>query len=397
MRQKLLTTVAAAILVIAGAALLVLRLSGSAGPGHQAVAATSPTAGPSETAAGGPPAAVSTPTPSPTPTATVADACTASQLDMVVGAATSASGGQDGITALVGNHGASACVLAGTITVQLLSGGGAQLPTTQGAEPAGQAWLVPDRVALDPWAPQPGEATVLISWRTGDTAPAVCSGSAPLVGELSLAVPGGGRLAAPVDAQPLVPGGMAPCLGAIQVGAITQVSRAATFTADALAAADAEVEEQEGETVTPGCTPTSGVACLTLSGTTGGTDAAYFEYQSYGTGGGAACFAYVYRDSSGWHPLDTVCGQDLAPSSGGTVAITVPGGGCAAVHSAPGHASSVLTCVSSGTGTAYAVDGAPVYVAETDATSRLAMGTIWWYLPGPGGWVAQDFVAAPGG
>jgi hypothetical protein len=65
--------------------------------------------------------------------------------------------------------------------------------------------------------------------------------------------------------------------------------------------------------VTTSCTPTAGQGCLTLSGETLGTDAADFEYQSYGTGGGAVCFAYVYENPTGWHPLDVLCTQDLAP------------------------------------------------------------------------------------
>jgi hypothetical protein len=190
---------------------------------------------------------------------------------------------------------------------------------------------------------------------------------------------------------------MAPCQGAVQLGAITPVASAATFTTDAQDAADAAIEDEEAVTVTTSCTPSAGQSCLTPSGETLGTAAAYFEYQLYGTGGGAVCYAYVYRDSAGWHPLDVLCTQDLAPANGSTVSITVPGGGCADIHSEPGHVARVLSCVSSSAQVTYAVEQGPVYVAETDPTTRLPMGTIWWYMSGLDGWVAQDFVASTGG
>ncbi|MGA2283458.1 MAG: hypothetical protein ABSH07_07240 [Candidatus Dormibacteria bacterium] len=399
MRWKLLVTVLVAVLLVGGGATLVLlRLTGGTGHGATAAARATPTpsaAMPTSTA----PAAVPTPSPSPTPTptptpsASISGACTGSQLDMVVGAASSASGGQEGVTALIGNDGGTACDLSGTLQAQLLGSSGSALPTSQAATPAGQAWLVPGRVALDPWDPQPGEATALISWRTGDTASGVCSGSAPVVGELSLTLLGGASVTAPVNTYPTLLQGMAPCEGDVQVGTITSVSSAATFTTDAEDAANSDIEEEEGETVTTSCTPTAGQGCLTLSGETLGTDAADFEYQSYGTGGGAVCYAYVYEDAAGWHPLDVLCTQDLAPVDGGTVMISVPGGGCADVHATPGNASSVLSCVSPSTQTTYAVEQPPVYVAETDPTTHLTTGTIWWYLAGLDGWVAQDFIA----
>jgi hypothetical protein len=190
---------------------------------------------------------------------------------------------------------------------------------------------------------------------------------------------------------------MAPCQGTVQLGAVTSVASATTFTTDAQDAADSDIEEEEGVTVTTSCTPSAGQSCLTSSGETLGTAAAYFEYQLYGTGGGAVCYAYVYQDAAGWHPLDVLCTQDLAPADGGTVTISVPVGACADVRSAAGHASSVVSCVSPSAQTAYAVGQGPIYVAETDPTSGLAVGTLWWYLTGLDGWVAQDYVASPNG
>ena len=401
MRWKLAGAVLVAVLVVGGGMTLALmRLSGGAGSAHRVTATSPPTPSPSPTPTSSTAAPTATPTPSasPSPTASVADACTGSQLDMVIGAATSASGGQEGVTVLVGNHAGTACDLSGNLRVQLLDGSGSVLPTSPVSGPMGQAWLVPDRVALDPWEPQPGEATVLISWHTGDTAPGVCSGSAAVVGELNVTVPGGGSITAPVEPSPTSPQGMAPCQGAIQLGAVTAVSSVASSTTDAQDAADADIEQEEGETVTSSCTPTAIQGCLTRSGDgTLGTDSAYFEYQSYGIGGGAVCFAYVYEDAAGWHPLNVLCTQDLAPADGGTVTISVPGGGCADVHAAPGNTSTVLACVSPDAQTTYVVEQGPVYVAETDPTTNLAMGTIWWYLSGLSGWVAQDFVASPDG
>ena len=405
MRLKLVAALIAAVLIVAaGATLVVLRLSGGSGPGHGVTAHSSatptPSAAPSASTTVTPtPSGSATPTATPTPTAPIADACTTGQLDMVIGAATSGSGGQGTVTAAVANHSASACQLAGTPQIQLLDSGGAALATAEATPPAaGRAWLVPDRVALDPWEPQPGEASVRIAWSSGGTAAGLCSGSAPVVGELSLTFSGGASVTASVNTYPALPGGMTPCGGAVQVGAITQVSSAPTFTSSALAAAEAEVEQEEGESVsaTP-CTPTAEQGCLTLSGSWGGTSAAYFAYQAYGTGGGAVCYAYVYQDAAGWHPMDVLCTQASAPADGGTVTVSVPGGGCAAVHATPGHASSTVSCVSSSASATYSVEGTPTYVAETDPTSGLPMGTMWWYLPALDGWVAQDFVAAPGG
>jgi hypothetical protein len=405
MRPKLLAAVLVAVLVVgAGAALVLLRLSGSGGSGHSIAARTpavSATASPATPVPSQTPATSVTPTPTPTatatPTAAVADTCTGSQLNAVVGAGNSASGGREGVTVLIGNASGAACALSGAVQAQLLGSTGSPLPTSQSPATEGEAWLVPDRVALDPWEPQPGEASVLIAWNTGDSGPGVCSGSAPQAGELKVTFPGGGSIAAPVNPSPLLSQGMAPCQGAIQVGAITQVSGAKTFTTDAQDAAEFEVSQEEGQTVTTSCTPAGGQSCLTGSGETLGTDAADFVYQSYGTGGGAVCYAYVYQDSAGWHPLQVLCTQDTAPVDGGTVNIAAPGGGCVNVHSTPGHATSVLSCVASSSQTTYAVAQGPVYVAETDSTTHLPMGTLWWYVSGPNGWVAQDFVAGPAG
>jgi len=372
-----------------------LVLTGAAGALLVACGSTSAPASGGATAT---PSVATTTTPTATPAAgATAGPCTGSDLDLVVGAGSNASGGQEGVTALIGNHSATACQLNGAVQLQLLSSSGASLTTSQGSTPTGEAWLVPDRVALDPWEPQPGEATVLISWHTGDSAPGVCSGSAPTVDQVSMGVPGGGTVTGPVDPTPLLSQGMAPCKGVVEVGAITQVSSIQSYASLSLAA-DAEIEASTQMTISSGsCTPTPGQSCLTRVGSTAGTNAGYGQYDQNGTGGGAVCFAYVYQDTAGWHPLDVNCTQDTAPSSGGMVVITVPGGGCAPIHSAPGHGSSVVSCDNPSSQIVYTISGAPTYVAETDPTSHLPMGTLWWDIASLNGWIAQDWVAAPQG
>jgi hypothetical protein len=314
---------------------------------------------------------------------------------MVAGAATAASGGEEGVTALIANYSGMACQLAGDIGVQLVGANGTSVPATVKVPAAsGDAWLVPDRVALDPFEPQPGEATLQLSWHTGDAAPGVCSGVLEAVSRLTLTV-GEAGVTGTVDTLPAFPGGMAACGGVLQVGSISEVTSAATFPGNAQQAADHEVAEEEGVSISSGCTPGSGQACLTGEGSTLGVEAAYFQYQLFGSGGGAACNAYVYHDGVGWHPLDVLCTQNMAPASGGTVAITSPGGACVRVHSAPGHASRAVACLSPSSQQTYSIVGAPAYVAETDPKTGLPMGTIWWYLAGVNGWVAQDFLAAP--
>ncbi|MGD1034813.1 MAG: DUF4232 domain-containing protein, partial [Candidatus Dormibacteria bacterium] len=183
------------------------------------------------TASGSPSAsqpATSSPTtaaPTATPTAATS-ACTGSDLTVVLGAESSASGGQQGLTALFANHSDTACKLSGALAAALLDTNGGSLTTSlQGTPPSGSAWLVPDRVALDAWWPQPGEATATISWHTGDVQPGQCSGAAPSVGEVSFTVPGGGTVTGVIAGS----SSMAPCKGEIELGAITQAAPTQTF------------------------------------------------------------------------------------------------------------------------------------------------------------------------
>ena len=350
---------------------------------------------PSSTAKPATPTAPST----STPTAAATTACTGADLTLALGAENSASGGQQGMTALLANHSSTACLLSGSLQAQLLDSSGHSLTTSlESTPPTGSAWLVPDRVALDAWWPQPGEATLTISWRTGDVQPGQCSGAAPSAGEVSLSVPGSGSVIGVVDSSAT----MAPCKGVVELGAITQATAPQAF-GSVLDATFGAVAEETGLTVTESCTPTPQQGCLTSS--TGpilgsANTAAFQHFDHFGTGGGAACFSYVYEDSAGWHPLDVACTQNTGydPAAGASNYIFGPGSGCANVYASSSHSSSVSACLTwnlAGSGTQYTVDQGPTYTAETDATSGQPAGTIWWHLQGQG-WITQDFlVAAP--
>ena len=311
---------------------------------------------------------------------------------MVFGAESSASGGEQGLTGLLANDSTAACQLSGTLQAQLLTSSGGSLTTSlSGAEPAGNAWLVPDRVALDPWWPQSGEATVTLTWHTGDVQPGVCSGSAPPVGQVSLSVPGGGSVTGAFDT--LFEVSMAPCKGVIQLGAITQASAPQAYATPTAGAAVANQEEFAGDGSGPVANPAYTVDT--------GAQAALVTYN----GPDCGAYTYLWQDSAGWHVLDTNCAQ--APgytpslSQGGSYAFvfgpTSPG--CASVHSSPNHASTVVGCLPFGStsttgfgeNTQYTIDQGPTYTAETDPASGLPEGTIWWHLQGQG-WLTQDYL-----
>jgi hypothetical protein len=356
------------------------------GCGTSAAVSGSPSAAPS----GSPTAstatsATATPAPTPTPGPTP---CAGADLNVVMGNENSAAGGQQGLTALLANHSTTACLLTGSLGATLMTSTGSPLTTSlESPPPTGSAWLVPDRVALDAWWPQAGEATVTISWHTGNVQPGQCSGAAPTVGEISLSVPGGGSVVGILGAS----SGVAPCEGVIQIGAITQASAPQAF-ATATAAAQTAAQDEFAATIAATGPPSS----YTVNSGTSAADV------TYGIGHGCAAFTYVWQDSAGWHVLDTVCVQNTGynPSHGASVYIFGPGTGCANVYASAGHASAITGCLtwsSTGSGTQYTIDQGPTYVAETDPTSHQPAGTIWWHLTGEG-WVTQDFlVLAAGG
>lgn len=376
--NQLTRTALISLLLVPGA--LLTACGGSTSPTGGAPTPSSSTAAPTATTA-----------PTPTPTATpAAVACTGSDLNVVFGAESSAAGGQQGMTALLANASGAACMLSGSLQAQLLTSSGGSLPSSlTGPAPSGSAWLVPDRVALDAWWPQTGEATVTISWHTGDVQPGVCSGSAPAVGEVSLAVPGGGSVTGTLTSS-LSELSMAPCDGAIQLGAITQAGAPAAFSTATAGAEQANQEEFAGDGMGPVPNPTYQVGT--------GSQAAVVTYD----GPDCGAFTYLWLDSAGWHVLDTTCTQasGYTPASGQSDYVYGPtGSGCASVHSGASHASSVVACLaftSTGPGgfdgaTPYTIDEGPAYTSETDPTSQLPDGTIWWHLQGQG-WVTQDYL-----
>jgi len=352
-----------------------------------------PTASPTEAATATPAlTATATPTPAPTPAAA---ACTGSDLNVLFGAESSAAGGQQGMTALLANDSGTACQLNGSLQAQLLtSTGGSPTTSLESPAPTGSAWLVPDRVALDAFWPQSGEATVTVSWHTGDVQPGVCSGAAPSVGEVSLSLPGGGSVTGSL-ADSFAELTMAPCNGVVQLGMITETGAPQPFATPTVAAEDASQEEFAGITYAgwPLANPIYTVST--------GTNAAVVSYD----GPDCAAFTYLWQDSAGWHVLDTGCTQasGYLPrlSQGGDYGSVFgpTSTGCADVYSSPSHSSTVVGCLAFGayTGSAwvnntrYTIDQGPTYTPETDPTSQQPEGTIWWHIQGQG-WVTQDYL-----
>lgn len=164
---------------------------------------------------------------------------------------------------------------------------------------------------------------------------------------------------------------------------------AATCATD-LAAAIASAQQQTHATYTTGTCP-AGQSCLTNAQVTDGVNAAWVSFDFGGSGGGTVCFAYVYNDAAGWHPLDTACNQQSGffPNPYKQNTVRVPGGGCANVRAAPGLSSAVVACLKDGT-TVFIDDG-PTFVDDIRASDGVHIGHIWWHLQGKG-WMAHDFL-----
>lgn len=99
-----------------------------------------------------------------------------------------------------------------------------------------------------------------------------------------------------------------------------------------------------------------------------------------GGGLGAACWLFLYSDSTGWHVLNFACAQNpgYTPGSAGT-GTHVYVSGCANYRSAPSLSAQVLGCL--GNRTVVNVDGGPTY----------AEGHVWWHLTSRG-WMAHDYL-----
>jgi hypothetical protein len=131
----------------------------------------------------------------------------------------------------------------------------------------------------------------------------------------------------------------------------------------------------------------SGQSCLSNAQVFGNADptagfnAAYVQVSNGGSGGGSACFAYVFNDSSGWHLFPpVVCGQQGGsnPILGYTDQVQVAGG-CANVRQRPSLSSNVVACLKNGT-----------TVTIDDIPPRYAEGHIWWSVNHQEGYMAHD-------
>jgi len=131
----------------------------------------------------------------------------------------------------------------------------------------------------------------------------------------------------------------------------------------------------------------SGQACLSMAQVSGNTDpnagfnAAYVQMGYGGSGGGAACFTYLFHDATGWHlypPI--VCGQQggLNPILGYDDQVQLTAG-CANVRQQPSLTGKVVACLANGT---------TVHIDTTPP--RYVDGHIWWSVNKGQGFMAHD-------
>ncbi len=132
----------------------------------------------------------------------------------------------------------------------------------------------------------------------------------------------------------------------------------------------------------------SGQSCLSGAQVFGNADpnagfnAAYVQVGYGGSGGGVACFAYVFYDASGWHLFPPiVCGQQGGsnPILGYTDQVQVAAGGCGNVRQQPSVSSKVVACLKNGT-----------TVTIDDTPPRYIEGHIWWSVNHQQGFMAHD-------
>jgi len=132
----------------------------------------------------------------------------------------------------------------------------------------------------------------------------------------------------------------------------------------------------------------SGQSCLSKAMVFGNTDpasgfnAAYVQMGYGGSGGGAACFVYVFYDAAGWHlypPI--VCGQQGGqnPIMGYDDQVQLTTGSCANVREQPSISSKIVVCIKNGT--TVAIDNVP---------PRYNDGHIWWSVNHQQGFMAHD-------
>jgi hypothetical protein len=115
-----------------------------------------------------------------------------------------------------------------------------------------------------------------------------------------------------------------------------------------------------------------------------GLDAAAAEFGVDGDGT-VTCFAYVYFDAAGWHPLPpVVCREQASAPWPEKVVSVVAGTSCANVRRAPGLSSKVAACLKNGT---------PVTI--DNIAPRYVDGHIWWSVNNQQGWMAHDLLITP--
>jgi hypothetical protein len=132
----------------------------------------------------------------------------------------------------------------------------------------------------------------------------------------------------------------------------------------------------------------SGQSCLTNAQVFGNADpsaglnAAYVQMSHGGSGGGGACFAYVFYESSSWHVFPpVVCGQQggTNPILGYTDQVQTVTGGCGNVRQQPSLSAKVVACLKNGT-----------TVTVDDFPPRYIDGHIWWSINHGQGFMAHD-------
>ena len=155
-----------------------------------------------------------------------------------------------------------------------------------------------------------------------------------------------------------------------------------TAKAAAIAGAQAKTGYPYSDTTVGGSTPT--LVGIILYGSTdpaAGLDAAAAQFGVDGDGT-VTCFAYVYFDAAGWHPLPPVVCRDQAsaPWPGRAVQV-VAGSSCANVRRAPGLSAKVVICLKDGTS-----------VKIDEIAPRYVEGHIWWSVNNQQGWMAHDLL-----
>ena len=234
--------------------------------------------------------------------------------------------------------------------------------------------------------------TVAIALAGCGSAPVARTSSSP-VAQVSVspaAATSASPMATPASATPSAAPApsAAPCqtfypLPDLCVGVIGRVPTQQEY-ADMTAAALPPVEKALGYKDWSVCS--TGQNCFKASGASSammGTNAGVFDagYGLYPEGGlGAACWVFVYKDSSGWHLLNFGCAQNagFVPGSADTGSHVFVSG-CANYRVSPSLAAKVLDCLANGT--VINVDSAPVYQD----------GHVWWHLTDRG-WMAHDYL-----